>query len=212
MFAQGLVYAALVAAGLIGASTAQQFDDRQTNEGIESSSLQPIAGSTNVAFAGSQSVRANPPNAALLSEIAHWLNENLNLAGSVRHPRVEIVPVKQILFLRYRAFTADKQSEILAAYEKGHGRPVAAVYNPHTATISLAEGWTGGTTAEISILVHEMVHHLQHQARLSYACPEESEKLAYAAQEKWLAQSGLTLESEFGLDPFTLLATSLCPY
>jgi len=39
----------------------------------------------------------------------------------------------------------------------------------------LREGWSGATAAEISVLVHEMVHHLQHEARLGYACPAASD-------------------------------------
>jgi len=64
--------------------------------------------------------------------------------------------------------------------------------------------------AELSILVHEMVHHLQNVAHTAYACPLEREKLAYEAQEKWLSLFGQSLWSEFGLDRTTLVLTSAC--
>ena len=41
-----------------------------------------------------------------------------------------------------------------------------AVYDDATRTIYLAEGWSGATRAELSVLVHEMVHHLQSRAQL----------------------------------------------
>ena len=60
------------------------------------------------------------------------------------------------------------------------------------------------------MLVHEMVHHIQNRAKLKYACPEQREKLAYEAQERWLARFGPSLESEFELDPFTRLLHVNC--
>ena len=53
-----------------------------------------------------------------------------------------------------------------------------AAYDPLTQTIFLPERWTGNTPAEISVLVHEMVHHLQNVARLKYECVQASEELA----------------------------------
>ena len=53
----------------------------------------------------------------------------------------------------------------------------------------------------MSVLVHEMVHHIESQGNLKYKCPQALEKLAYAAQARWLAGFGLTLESEFAVDP-----------
>jgi hypothetical protein len=68
----------------------------------------------------------------------------------------------------------------------------------------------GGSSAEMSVLVHEMVHHLQNQVQLKYRCPQEREKLAYAAQDRWLSHVGTSLEKEFGIDPFTLLVKTNC--
>jgi len=87
---------------------------------------------------------------------------------------------------------------------------VISLYNVATKTIYLTPEWTGRTPAELSILVHEMVHHLQNVAHTAYACPLEREKLAYEAQEKWLSLFGQSLWSEFGLDRTTLVLTSAC--
>ena len=64
--------------------------------------------------------------------------------------------------------------------------------------------------AELSVLVHETVHHLQHLAGTRFECAQASETLAYAAQEKWLALFGRSLESEFEIDPFTRLVSTRC--
>jgi len=42
---------------------------------------------------------------------------------------------------------------------------VVAVYDDSSATIYLAHGWTGDTRAGPLVIVHEMVPHLQHEAR-----------------------------------------------
>ena len=85
-----------------------------------------------------------------------------------------------------------------------------ATYDPLTRTIYLPEGWTGTTPAELSVLVHEMVHDLQNVARTRFPCVEASEELAYAAQERWLGLFGRTLMKDFEIDPFTLLVSTRC--
>lgn len=87
---------------------------------------------------------------------------------------------------------------------------MVAIYDNNNRAIILPTGWTSITPAEQSVLVHEMVHHLQHMAQLKFACPQERESVAYKAQAKWLQLFDKTLESEFGLDGFTILANSTC--
>jgi len=87
-----------------------------------------------------------------------------------------------------------------------------AVYSYATQTIYLPEGWTGTSPAELSVLVHELVHHVQNVAGLKYACAQEREKLAYEAQERWLGLFGHSLERDFELDGFSLLVKTRCFY
>jgi predicted metalloprotease len=87
-----------------------------------------------------------------------------------------------------------------------------AIYHDATRTIYLPEGWTGGTPAEVSVLVHEVVHHFQNVLGLKYECPQEREKLAYIAQDRWLGLFGHSLESDFHIDPFSLLVKTKCFY
>jgi hypothetical protein len=62
------------------------------------------------------------------------------------------------------------------------------------------------------VLVHEMVHHMQSLGGIHYECLREREKLAYAAQDKFLQLFGRSLENEFEVNPFTILVRSTCVY
>ncbi len=65
---------------------------------------------------------------------------------------------------------------------------------------------------DVSVLVHEMVHHLQNVGGQKFDCPEAREKTAYEAQERWLAMFGLSLQDELNIDPFTVLVKGMCKY
>jgi hypothetical protein len=155
-----------------------------------------------------------PQMDVLLTTIVLWLSLNFGLPATDVHPAIERLPAREIAFLRYGATTPQARVEIAArldAMEKGGLGPVA-LYDLKRKTILLAESWTGRTPAELSVLVHEMVHHLQEAGGLKYACPAEREAPAYAAQEKWLGLFGLSLMSEFAIDPFTLKVSTACGF
>jgi hypothetical protein len=145
----------------------------------------------------------------LLPKIAAWISHSFDLPSIDRLPRVQFVPPAQVTALRYRLSQPPPAQAIgQTRPDLGAGRAVAAVYDKDT--IYLSDGWRGGSPADQSVLIHEMVHHLQHRAQLSYGCPQEREKLAYQAQELWLTRFGATLLSEFEIDPMTLLLHSAC--
>ena len=60
------------------------------------------------------------------------------------------------------------------------------------------------------MLVHELVHHFQNVLGLKYECPQEREKLAYIAQNRWLTLFGHSLENDFDMDAFSLLVKTRC--
>jgi hypothetical protein len=150
----------------------------------------------------------------LLTAIALWLSLNFDLPATYDHPRIEQVPATEITYMRYRAFTPERRREVAAALAQSGGKPrqAVAIYDDATRTIYLDESWTGQTPADLSVLVHEMVHHLQGAAQMKYACPAEREQLAYTAQEKWLSLFGKTLADEFDLDGFTLKISTSCGF
>jgi hypothetical protein len=89
---------------------------------------------------------------------------------------------------------------------------VVAFYENASQTVFLREGWTPSGAADLSVLVHEIVHHLQNVAGMKYGCPAAREKLAYAAQRKWLELLGRNFFEEFETDPMTLLIRTSCGF
>jgi hypothetical protein len=145
-----------------------------------------------------------------LGELARWLSENYELPYAAEPPRLEKVTPLRLYQLRHRAFLASQTIGRNTKPQPGYQREVVAVYDDKERTVYLPESWTGDTIAEQSILVHEMVHHLQNLAGMKFACAGEREKPAYLAQDKFLRQHGLDLEKEFDVDMFTVVAISIC--
>jgi len=115
-----------------------------------------------------------------------------------------------------RIFLANR-NEVGARLHQGSGTTTAsgavdviALYDPATRTIILGDGWTGTTAAEVPVLVHEMVHHMQAAARRRCACPGEREAMADAAQEKWPEKAGESPERGFRINDLLLNLATIC--
>jgi hypothetical protein len=173
-------------------------------------------------FTRKQSGGVLPPQ-PLIKAIKYWLSFNFNLRATYPDPYIELAAPEKIIILRYHGFLSDWPRDIVVA---GQELPIPlddmkaaesredmiAVYDDEMKTIYLPKNWTGSTPAELSILVHEMVHHLQGATRTRYECPQAREQLAYVAQEKWLGLFGRNLKSEFEIDPLTLVVNTRCIY
>lgn len=157
--------------------------------------------------AESRSIDEQAVTPALLAEIAAWLSQHFDLPAAERPPKVAFVTPGEITAVRYRGFLGNNNGA--SPYD---ANDTVAVYEAASETIYLPEGWRGSKPADMSVLVHEMAHHLQHQADLKFACPAEREHLAYAAQQRWLQRSGRSLAQEFGIDGFTLLVRTNCGF
>jgi len=150
----------------------------------------------------------------LLTAIVTWLSIGFGLPADYNPPRIEVVSPAKLAAVQFRgrgaAYTRALSGGGSHPARAASQRDVEALYDDSTRTIYLPEGWTGKTPAEVSVLVHEMVHHLQNVAGLKFECPQSREKLAYAAQNQWLARSGRNLMDEFDLDPLTVLLRTKC--
>ena len=134
----------------------------------------------------------------LLTAIVTWLAINFGLPENYHHPKIERMPAALIAELHYGTTELNLRRKVFAIYDDG------------TKKIILPHNWTGRTAAELSVLVHEMVHHLQNVGEIGYECAAAREKIAYAAQDRWLAFFGTNLFDEFELDPMTLKLTTQC--
>ena len=148
------------------------------------------------------------PDHALLRAIVIWLADNFGLPRSDDLPEVKRETASRIMALHYNGSLSDGPQFLRGA--PADLRPVIATYDSLSRTIYLPEDWAGRTPAEFSILVHEMVHHLQRLARGKQECAEASETLAFDAQDKWLRLFGSDLETEFQIDGFTRVVAALC--
>ena len=146
---------------------------------------------------------------ALMRAVSRWLTANYDFPSTSVLPRVVQVARARISEMRYGPLLSSAVRENVSA-ANGDRHPTVAIYVDSERTIYLPEDFTAGTPAELSILVHEMVHHLQGMAGLRYDCPQAREKPAYLAQQRWLEQFGQDLSSEFEIDPFTVFVHSAC--
>lgn len=143
----------------------------------------------------------------LLTAIMLWLCANYGLAEYRQHPQVEVVPHSHLIAVKHGPIGDFIGS---SGQTDGHHPHLAAIYDDAARKIYLPDGWTGQTAADLSVLVHEMVHHLQNTGGMRYPCPQARERLAYEAQDQWLRLYGTSLETEFGIDPMTRLVRTTC--
>jgi len=146
---------------------------------------------------------------ALLKALSEWLAAHFELPSISEMPRVLQVAPNRISAMRYGPLLSSTPG-MQAPPDDEARRNTVAIYVDRERTIYLPENFTAGTPAELSILLHEMVHHMQNMAGLRYECPAAREKLAYRAQARWLDRFGLDLAGEFQIDPFTVMVRGAC--
>jgi hypothetical protein len=146
-----------------------------------------------------------------LETIMRWIAERFDLPESAERPAVVFESPARLARMRQGGFAV---REMMAprhqVNETSRRSDSLAVYSDAKRTIYLSEHWSGATEAELSVLVHEVVHHLQNVAGLKYNCPGDREKIAYQAQAAWLRQFDKSLQSEFGLDGPSILVHRNC--
>ncbi len=64
-----------------------------------------------------------------------------------------------------------------------------SLYIPGTVIMD-NESWDPADTKQLSLLVHELVHHAQLFSKRRYPCPDAREVDSYTVQNKWLASQG----------------------
>src|SRR4029450_7417561 len=205
MLMQIVVYATLFTFAMVDLSSAQGVRPNDVP-------MLPVIGSSGV----QSQPDATRPTQTLLTEIVTWLSANFDLPAIQDHPSVQFVSPAKLASMRYedKGCLSDRPCEtgVYEPIEAAHQREVVALYEATTRTIFLSDLWTGTTPAGESVLVHEMVHHLQNLGEFKFECPRAREKLAYTAQDRWLKQFGKDLETEFEVDMFTILVSSACIY
>jgi hypothetical protein len=138
------------------------------------------------------------PTHSTLVAIANWVSVNAGLPMMKNLPGVELIST----------------AELSRLHEKGptsfYAGVAPAAYDDATRTIYLPANWSGKSPTDESVLVHEMVHHMQNEAGFEYACAGARAEPAYVAQDKWLQTYGLTLKQEFHIDALALEVMAAC--
>lgn len=156
------------------------------------------------------------PTESFLTEISAWLVANFGLTAAHEHPKIVFVSKVKLATMRRQdqllSEGSFRQTDVSSPVETAGQRDVVALYDNAQRTIVLSDDWDGSTPAQQSVLVHEMVHHLQNVGNIRFECPMAREKTAYVAQDEWLKRFGTSLETEFDVDMFTVLISSACMY
>lgn len=134
----------------------------------------------------------------LIALMLAWLSSSLGLPSGVDPPAVAFVAPEVLVQVRYGSAEIDD------------GTQVIALYDDESQTVLLQVGWDGRDTVDSSVLLHELVHHVQNVAGLTYPCPAAREELAYQAQAAWLQFFGHDLEDIIGLSEPQLRLTYVC--
>lgn len=163
-------------------------------------SVRAIAVALCLAVASPAAAATGAAAPSLIGTIELWLAANFDLEPAVRPPDLERIAPSRLVEIRYGSAAAASGIAVMGAYDAA------------SRTIYLADDWKGDTPEQLSVLVHEMVHHLQAANDKRFACPAEREKLAYRAQDAWLRLFGLDLEGAFGIDAAMVLVGTVCTH
>ena len=113
-------------------------------------------------------------------------------------PPTRLIPSKEI----QKRFTAEDPTGFL----------IEAFYSEKDHTIFLPDSWHSNALRDRSILLHELVHHLQYLNHVKVTCESEYEFQAFKLQAAWLSEQGVEYPLDLmGVDLRYVLMLSHCP-
>lgn len=74
----------------------------------------------------------------------------------------------------------------------------------------LRDDWDVGNVRDVSVLLHEVVHHMQEEAGAEYRCRVASERVAHEAQFAWLEAAGLDPFETIGMNKLFYVMVTTC--
>lgn len=108
----------------------------------------------------------------LLDRLNGWLDANTEYRDVVPTPRIELI--------------SDAQVDHLHGTADVHGGRIRGLYEANHSVIYLTAPWSANDAFDVSVLLHELVHH--RQTSLHWYCPQAQEWRAYQIQAQWLAE------------------------
>jgi hypothetical protein len=113
----------------------------------------------------------------LVEHLESWLDTHTDLARRSAPPHIQLIGI-------------GKATRLEAGARFSKSDQTRGLYDPVIETIYLVRPWNMRNLHDVSVLLHELVHHRQATAGHWY-CPGAQELPAYRAQEAWLAAHGL---------------------
>jgi len=94
------------------------------------------------------------------------------------------------------------------------GELTLALYLPNEKTILLYEDWNKYKKVDQSILLHELIHHMQHENNydkdMKFCGMPALEAQAYEMQNEWLKKYEMTLQKDLSISPSFLFVITQC--
>jgi len=113
---------------------------------------------------------------ALAEVLEAWLDAHAPWPRRATPPRITLVSAAE----------AAARQGLGASFQRGRLR---GLYDPQRGEILLVTPWDRLKAEDVSVLLHELVHH--RQAPHHFYCPAAQEEPAYRLQDQWLAERGL---------------------
>lgn len=129
---------------------------------------------THTATASVDEDRQQVPN-VLLAELNAWLDAETEYARRGSQPRIK--------------FIGAEQAEYLHGVADRSGGRTRGLYNNETETIYLTAPWSASNRRDVSVLLHEMVHHRQSEHH--WYCEQAQEWRAYQIQAQWMGEQNI---------------------
>ncbi len=138
-------------------------------------------------------------SAQLAKDVAPLVDWIVAKTGWAVHeaPLIRFVPYAELV----KKFTGGKPTDF----------HVEAIYSDQDHSIYLPDGWRAEDLRARSVLLHELVHHLQYLNHVKATCESEYELQAFKLQVAWLDEHGV--DDPLGLldiNPYFLLMLGQC--
>ena len=128
---------------------------------------------TSIAGAESSSIQAG-----LIDELDDWIDTKTDIPSSDIPATIIFVDARDVE-------DPGEMASMIGSMPRG-------IYDPDTSTITLVRPWNAENPQDVSVLLHELVHH--RQGGKHFYCEAAKEHAAYNVQKDWLAERELTLD------------------
>ena len=141
---------------------------------------------------------ASPPSPETLKSLADWISAKTGWANE-ELPSIRIVSREALAELFHGKIDDPKPVAVEAAY----------AMEEHT--IYLSNRWNSDSLRDTSVLLHELVHHLQITNKVEVPCREHYDLRAYDLQIEWLREQGIRGPYKFlNINEAAIFALSQC--